>query len=120
MSGAQFYVGTAGLDEMIDALRDLRTTGIQRAQRNLDDALDRTAEISYELAHIHEGALRESQSHSSAHEPYGWEGIISYDARGAAFEMQRGDDHSAFIDSLAPLSENDFQRAMDSMSDGLR
>lgn len=111
------HIGGDGLDEMIDALRELRTTGIQRAQRKLDDALDRTAMKSHELAHVHEGSLRASQSHSSTHEAYGWQGQISFDARGAAFEMQRGDDHAAFIDSLSALSEKDFTDALDSLFD---
>ena len=108
-------IDTRGLDALIRDLRELRTTGVQRAQEALDAALERAAEKSYDLAHTHEGDLRASQSHSSSHEIDGWEGQISYGSRGAAWEMQRGGEHSSYIDSLAHLSARDFEEALDAM-----
>lgn len=46
--------------------------------------------------------------HSSAHHAYGWERQIAYTGRGAACELQRGGDHSAYIDALAALSQHDY------------
>src|SRR5687768_8072216 len=105
-------INMTGLDEMIDALKDLQTEGVARAQRALDDALDLTAERSRALAHLDEGTLRASQSHSSTHEPDGWVGAIAYSGRGAAFEMAKGGEHAAYIDSLAHLSHDDFLAAV--------
>jgi hypothetical protein len=116
MRGNGFRIEASGLSEMIQALHDIQTKGPARAQRELDLALDKTAETSRELAHLHSGRLKESQSHSSdSSDPREWQGQISYDGRGAAFEIQRGGDHSEFIDSLAGLSAEDFRAALDSM-----
>ena len=119
MGDIRIHIAARGLDDMIQAMRDIQKNGIPRAQRALDGALDRTAERSYGLAHIHDGALRASQSHSSTHGPNWWTGQVSYDARGAAFEVQRGGNHGAFIDSLAASSEPDFKQAIDSAFEGL-
>lgn len=103
-----------GLDAMIDSLRELQTEGVRRAQAELDRALDRTAETSRDLAHLHQGDLKASQQVSSAHGLASWEGQISYSARGAQYEYQKPG-HGAFIDDLSRLSAEDFERALDAM-----
>jgi hypothetical protein len=109
------HIDARGLRELSDALEKIQTEGIPRAQRELDAALDRTAETSYGLAHLDEGQLRGSQTYSSAWGRSSWEGQIAYTGRGAAFEMAKGGEHAGFIDSLSSLSVPDFEAALDSM-----
>lgn len=111
MARVAIFLGVSGLDELLEYVRDTPLR-VQRAQEALDRALDATAERSRALAHVHAGALRESQTHSSSHEINGWEGQISYSSRGAAWEIQRGGEHAAFIDSLSGLSEESFEEAI--------
>lgn len=102
-----------GLDRIIDDLRRFQREGIAEAERELDRALRRTAETSRGLVHHHTGAMAASQEVSSDRDPGGWTGVISYGTRGAAFERDRAGEHSAFLDSLARLSEPDFEAAID-------
>lgn len=112
-------ISTKGLDKMIKDFGQLESEGTRRAQEALDQVLDRTAETSYGLAHLDEGQLRASQSHSSVHGPSHWEGQITYTSRAAGYEMAKGGDHSAFIDALAALSGSDFEAAIDTTFDGM-
>ena len=109
---------------MIDALREIQTEGPRRAQEALDRALQRTAETSRALAHVshderHSGDLKASQQVTSEHGAGGWTGSVAYGDRAARFEVERGGEHSAFIDALASGSAEDFKRAMDAYFEGL-
>lgn len=112
MTGIRIRIETTGLDAMIQVMRDLQGPAQRRAQERLDDALDRAAEISYDLAHVHEGDLKASQSHGSEHGPTTWRGTVAYGSRGARYEIQRAGDHSQFIDALTAMTEGEFERAI--------
>lgn len=107
------HIENCGLNAMIQAMRDIQTKGIAQAQDELDRALDRAAETSRGLAHVHTGALKASQTTSTDHGPSNWSGSVSYSARGAHFELALGGDHAAFIDALSPATDPDFEQALD-------
>ncbi|SER12077.1 hypothetical protein [Microlunatus flavus] len=113
-------IDSNGLRALSAELRELASNGPTRVLHALDGALERTAEVSRDLAHVsddhrHTGDLKASQSVQSDHGAGGWSGFISYGDPGAHWELERGGEHGEFIESLAHLSAEEFQRALDQM-----
>lgn len=113
-------ITSTGLDKIIRDLHDFQTVGIARAQDALDGALAEAFDLSQGLAHLsrdkrHRGALKASGDYSSDHGPSHWVGTIAYSDRAAHWEIERGGEHAAFIDSLATMTEESFERAMDAL-----
>jgi hypothetical protein len=116
------FLTDKGLDQLITELREFSRLGPRIASGALDGALDRTAALSRSLVHSsadprHAGALRLSERHTSQGYPGGWAGQVSYgepdqaDPTGSAksigaarAELQRGGEHSQFIDGLSAAS----------------
>lgn len=112
MPERQIHVTVRGLDDLIDYVCDVRVNGIPRAQRALDRVLKETGDVSRDLAHEHEGALKASMWTQSEHGVTEWTGSVNYSARGGIFELQRGEDHASYIERLTAISESRIEEAL--------
>jgi hypothetical protein len=121
MAKSRISYNVKGLNEMIESLKSFEKGGknLIRLQEEFDAVLGQTFQTSQELAHRRTGTLIESGDATSEHGATEWVGTISYAAPGVPFEMQRGGEHSAFIDQLSARSAQDFEDAIDKVMKNL-
>jgi hypothetical protein len=105
-----------GLDG-ITALQDLATEGVARAQRDLDAALDRTAEKEPRRRPFRCRRAAPQKSHSSITSTNDGPRAISCTAAARPpSKLAMGGEHSADIDPLAAVSDPDLEAALVSAS----
>jgi hypothetical protein len=105
MSRIRFEI--SGWDSMMrDIARVQRTP--QRARPLLEAVLARHSQAAQDLVHVdHTGATKASHRKDSSWDALEkeWVGSLSWESEGVHWELERGGEHSAFIDSAYLWSE---------------